>query len=83
METKFATIGTWTEMTGIGRTTTYGLLTDGTLRAVKAGGRTLIDVEHGLAWLRSQPPGQNQREASSLKRTQQIETPRRECDAGG
>jgi excisionase family DNA binding protein len=55
MERAFATIGTWTQMTGIGRTTTYGLLTDGKLRAVKAGGRTLIDVDHGLAWLRSQP----------------------------
>lgn len=55
MEPKFATIETWLSLTGLGRSKTYYLLADGTLRAIKAGKRTLIDVEHGLAWLRSQP----------------------------
>ena len=55
MEPKFATIETWLALTGLGRSKTYYLLAEGTLRAIKAGKRTLIDVEHGLAWLRSQP----------------------------
>jgi hypothetical protein len=37
------------------RTATYYALGRGDLRAIKIGNRTLIDVEAGLAWLRSLP----------------------------
>jgi hypothetical protein len=37
------------------RTATYEALGRGDLRAVKLNNRTLIDVEHGLAWLASLP----------------------------
>lgn len=40
------------------RTATYAALSAGNLHAIKqpGGRRTLIDVESGIAWLRSQPP---------------------------
>jgi hypothetical protein len=37
------------------RTATYYALGRGDLKAIKVGARTLIDVEAGLAWLRSLP----------------------------
>jgi hypothetical protein len=37
------------------RTGTYNALAQGWLRAIKQGAKTLIDVDHGLEWLRSQP----------------------------
>jgi hypothetical protein len=40
------------------RSTTYEALGRGELRAIKLGVRTLIDVEHGLAWLGSMPVAQ-------------------------
>jgi hypothetical protein len=42
----------------MGRTATYEAIGRGDLRAIKAGRRTLIDVDHGLAWLQSLPPAQ-------------------------
>jgi hypothetical protein len=52
---KFASIPHWCALTGMSRTGTYNALGRGDLRAVKCGYRTLIDVEAGLAWLRSLP----------------------------
>jgi hypothetical protein len=52
---KFATIDNWVALSGVGRRSTYDLLGSGDLKAVKVGARTLIDVEAGLAWLRSRP----------------------------
>jgi hypothetical protein len=40
------------------RSATYNALGRGDLKAIKVGARTLIDVEAGLAWLRSLPPAQ-------------------------
>jgi hypothetical protein len=40
----------------MGRSVAYEELAKGNLQAVKLGKRTLIDVEHGLAWMRSLPP---------------------------
>ena len=37
------------------RSGTYLALGRGDMRAVKCGRRTLIDAEHALQWLRSQP----------------------------
>lgn len=53
---KFCTIDYWLAISGMGRRATYDKLGTGELRAVKQGSRTLIDVEAGLAWLRSLPP---------------------------
>lgn len=54
---KFTPVPSWLELSGMTRTATYAALAAGHLRAIKqpGGRRTLIDVESGLAWLRSQP----------------------------
>lgn len=54
---KFAPLPVWVALSGMTRTGTYVALSKRELRAIKqpGGRRTLIDVEHGLAWLRSQP----------------------------
>ena len=54
-EPKFAQIPHWCAISGLNRTATYTALGRGDLKAVKVGKRTLIDVDAGLAWLRSQP----------------------------
>ena len=51
----FATIAGWCAYTGMSRTGTNDALARGDLRAKKLGTRTLIDVQHGLAWLQSLP----------------------------
>jgi hypothetical protein len=56
----FCTIEDWLTISGMGRRSTYEALGSGGLRAIKRGSRTLIDVEHGLAWLRSLPAWQPQ-----------------------
>ncbi len=55
MTPKFTTIKGWVELTGMSRSGTYAALSRQNLRAVKQGDKTLIDVEHGLAWLASLP----------------------------
>ena len=52
----FALIERWCEISGMSRRVTYEELGRGNLKAVKRGASTLIDVQHGLAWLRSLPP---------------------------
>jgi hypothetical protein len=52
---QFATIKHWTQISGMGRSSVYHALANGQLKARKLGKSTLIDVPHGLAWLRSQP----------------------------
>jgi hypothetical protein len=52
----YCTIENWISLSGMGRRTTYDELGLGNLKAIKVGSRTLIDVEAGLAWLRSRPP---------------------------
>lgn len=41
---------------GVGRTRCYQLIGAGTIRAVKAGARTLICVESAMRWAASLPP---------------------------
>lgn len=55
MTPKYATIPDWTKLTGQSRTSTYLDIGRGNLRAIKLGKRTLIDVEHGLAYLARMP----------------------------
>jgi hypothetical protein len=53
---KYCTIEDWGTISGMSRRVTYEKLGGGELKAIKAGTRTLIDVDAGLAWLRSLPP---------------------------
>jgi hypothetical protein len=52
---EFAPMDRWCLIAGIGKTTTYQALAAGHLRAKKVGRRLLIDVPHGLRWIRSLP----------------------------
>ncbi len=52
----YCSIERWVALSGVGRRKTYDLLGLGLLSAVKSGSSTLIDVERGLAYLRSLPP---------------------------
>lgn len=54
----YAPVNDWCGLSGLSRTRTYALLGDGVLRAKRLGGRTLIDVRHGLDWLASLPDAQ-------------------------
>ena len=51
----YASIQKWGELTSMSRATTYRALKRGVLRAVKLNTTTLIDVGHGLAYLRGLP----------------------------
>jgi hypothetical protein len=55
LQTQFTTIRGWEQLTGMKRSTTYKELAVGHLRGKKCGARTLIDVPHGLAYLRGLP----------------------------
>ena len=57
-QVKFGTIKRWCQLSGVSRTKTYSLLGDGSLIGIKLGKRLLIDIELGLAWLRTQPRAQ-------------------------
>ena len=66
---KYASVLNWCDITGMGRTNTYHALARGDLRAIKVGKKTLVDVDHGLAWLASMPRadirvGQNKKVAA-------------------
>ncbi len=51
----YATIPDWCDLSGFGRAKTYDLLSKGHLKAKKVGRRVLIDVAHGMRYVRSQP----------------------------
>jgi hypothetical protein len=51
----YASLPDWERISGMSRTVTYERLGAQELRAIKVGKKTLIDVEHGLAWLAAQP----------------------------
>ena len=55
---KFAPLPQWCAISGMSRTASYDALGRGDLKAIKVGARTLVDVDAGLAWLRSLPPAQ-------------------------
>jgi hypothetical protein len=57
-EPAFCSIDDWCVISGMGRRWTYDAIGRGVLRAVKCGSRTLIDVPHGLDYMRSLPPAQ-------------------------
>jgi hypothetical protein len=45
----------WCRFSGLSRRVTYEKLGTGELKAIKVGARTLIDVEVGIAWMKSLP----------------------------
>jgi hypothetical protein len=51
----YAPIADWCKLSGMGRRVTYDRLGTGDLKAIKLGSRTLVDVQHGLVYLRSRP----------------------------
>jgi hypothetical protein len=51
----FADIARWQALTGMSRTGTYNALGRGDLKGLKLGSKLLLDVEHGLTWLKSLP----------------------------
>ncbi len=53
---KYTSISGWCALSGMSRSGTYVALGRGELRAIKVNGRTLVDVEAGLSWLRERPP---------------------------
>jgi hypothetical protein len=55
---KFAPLPQWCAISGMSRTASYNALGRGDLKAIKVGARTLVDVDAGLAWLRSLPAAQ-------------------------
>jgi excisionase family DNA binding protein len=52
---KYAPIPRACYITGLGRSTIYKLAGDGTLRLVKAGGRTLVDIDAALKYMATLP----------------------------
>jgi hypothetical protein len=52
---KYCSIADWVRLSGVSRSVTYELLSDGKIEAVKLGVKTLIDVQSGLGYLRSLP----------------------------
>lgn len=63
----YTTIAEWCRLSGMGRSSTYEALGAGHLRARKMGTRTLLDVQHGLAWLDSLPPAKIHPHGSSRR----------------
>ena len=57
-EPKYTTIAGWSSMTGMSRSNIYRAIGRGDLKAIKLGRATRIDVEHGMAWMRSLPKAQ-------------------------
>ena len=55
IQPRYVSIKEWCRMSGQGMTSTYAALARGELTAIKMGRRTLVDVEAGIAWLRSRP----------------------------
>lgn len=52
---KFAPIPKATELLGLSRSSIYRMAGAGELRIVKAGGRSLVDLDHAFAFMASLP----------------------------
>jgi hypothetical protein len=53
---KFASMQVWCALSGVSERASYDHIARGDLRAVRLGGALLVDVENGLAWIRTLPP---------------------------
>ena len=65
MKKRFLSVHETTKVYSIGRTTLYGLISRGEIRALKAGGRTLVDVESVDAWADRLPRITSEREEAA------------------
>lgn len=52
---RYVSVRDWCRITGLGKTTTYAMMADHRIRAIKIGSRTLIDLPFGLGHLASMP----------------------------
>lgn len=52
---RYASIDAFCDLSGLGRSNVYQRLSGGDFLAVKVGRKTLIDVDHALNWIASQP----------------------------
>jgi hypothetical protein len=52
----FGPLPVWMRISGMSRSGTYRAIARKDLHAVKLGRSLLIDIEHGMTWLRSLPP---------------------------
>jgi len=52
---RYAPIPRACDLLGIGRTKLYDYAGKGLIRVVKAGGRSLVDIEQALAWMATLP----------------------------
>jgi hypothetical protein len=55
LQPEFASLDQWEELTDMRKRTSYEHIGLGNLRAFKVGSKTVIDVPHGLAFMRSLP----------------------------
>ncbi len=85
LDPKFVTIDDWLVISGMGKSSVYQELARGNLIARKVGARSLIDVAHGLRWLRSRPLANvvlaNSRRKTGKARPSPNPRARREVDA--
>jgi hypothetical protein len=70
---EFAPIPRWREISGMSRSKTYEELGVGNLRGVKCGRQILIDVRHGLEYMRSLPQAQIRPRTTPKRRRPQKE----------
>jgi hypothetical protein len=68
----------WCAHSGVGRAKSYEMLAAQQLRAVKNGRSLLIDIEHGLNYLRSLPPAQIRPRTTPKRRCKPVEDRDRE-----
>jgi excisionase family DNA binding protein len=52
---RYASVNKACDILGFGRSKLYELAGEGTLRVVKVGGRSLVDIEAALAWMAALP----------------------------
>jgi hypothetical protein len=65
---EFASVPVWREISGMSRSRTYEELAARNIRAVKCGRALLIDVRHGLEYVRSLPVAQIRPRATPRRR---------------
>jgi hypothetical protein len=64
---QFGTLPQWCADSGMGRTSTYAAISEGKIRAVKSGSRTLVDYASGFGYLNSLPAAQIRLTTSTKK----------------
>jgi hypothetical protein len=55
VQPRYAPFPEWEKISGMKRTQTYEKAAEGSIRIVKLGKKSLVDVDHGLAYMASLP----------------------------